>query len=130
MDKHMWQISELDDLSNGSATCRHVLVLLDWYSCLKIRPKKFFQHSCNTYFMWRTKWNGLQASKKQKAFPEAQICFPKSIKYKYFGLSAPTAGGLWALLNHPHTKFKETVCPKNVCMRRWTGKVFTLLDLC
>ena len=90
-------------MDNGSVASKLVLVSFERYW----HPKNCTQKSFPTFF------------------PCVSLIFPKYIEIfpqgqqisSIFGITAPTIGKLWVLLNHPYINIKEKVCPRNVWMR-------------
>lgn len=94
-------------MDSGSVASKLVLVSFERYW----HPKNCTQKSFPTFF------------------PCVSLIFPKYTDFtnfqihkfseisSIFGITAPTIGKLWVLLNHPYINFKEKVCPRNIKMR-------------
>ena len=59
-----------------------------------------------------------------KSFQETQISFRKCNEHQTFlDAQLQPLDFFLASLDYPILNFKKTVCPKNVWIRHWTGKV-------
>lgn len=90
-------------MDNGSVASKLVLVSFERYW----HPKNCTQKSFPTFF-----------SCVSLIFPKYIEIFPQGQQISsILGITAPTIGKLWVLLNHPYINIKEKVCPRNVWMR-------------